>query len=55
VESLKCCRRLKTNHEDNCIQVIQQRFLVTQLRDVLAARDSPEPAQKHQQHGSSTE
>ncbi len=55
MESPQCGQRLKTDHEDNRTQVIQQRFLVTQLRDVLAARDSPEPAQEHQQHGSSTE
>jgi hypothetical protein len=26
-------------------------LLVTQLRDVLPARDSPQPAQEHEQYG----
>ncbi len=33
------------------MELIQEVLLVTQLRDVLSARDSPKPTQEHEQYG----
>ena len=50
VEAPQSGGRLKTDHEDRDVEFIQKALLVTQLRDVLSARYSPEPAQEHEQH-----
>jgi len=50
VEPLQRCRRLETDHEDRDVEFIEEALLITQLRDVLSARYSPEPAQEHEQH-----
>lgn len=49
-ESSQRRRILEADHEEGGIELVQEALLFTQLRDVLPARDSPEPAQEHEQH-----
>lgn len=51
VEFAQRVRGLKTDDEDNRVQLVQQGLVLTQLRDMLSAGDSPQPSQEHEQHG----
>ncbi|GAC1405281.1 MAG: hypothetical protein NVSMB52_19100 [Chloroflexota bacterium] len=45
--------RLEAHYEDDSVFRIQLGLCATQLRDMLTARESSQPAQENQQHGAS--
>jgi len=50
-ESPEPLRILEADYEHGGVKLVENALLVTQLRDVLSARDSAEPAQEDEKHG----